>query len=265
LHQLPERLVSALPPRDHEDWQQLAAEAVEAWSIDVVDALVGQCAAIKPQVAFFEALGAPGVAALSSAVSAARDAGLVVILDAKRGDIGSTAEAYALATLDEHGMNAHAVTVSPYLGPESLAPFLRRCPSRGVCVLVRTSNSGSAAWQLGGTDPIAARVADWVEVYASDTQGAVGAVIGATLQPHEVRQWRARMPSAWFLVPGYGAQGATAHDVLAHFRPDRTGALVVSASGVLFGDTPRAHPNWKSEVNRRAKEFAADLIRVGLG
>ena len=94
--------------------------------------------------------------------------------------------------------------------------------------------------------------------------GAVGAVIGATLPGDEVTRWRARMPSAWFLVPGYGAQGASAEDVVHHFRPDRTGALVVSARGVLFGAEGSEDRQWQTGIVQRARDFAADLVRVGL-
>jgi orotidine-5'-phosphate decarboxylase len=265
LNRLPAEFTAGLSALNGEAWRLAAADAVRRWSLEVIDALAGRTAAIKPQVAFFEALGAPGFAALHTAVQAARDAGLLVILDAKRGDIGSTAEAYAQATLDPAGMNADAVTLSPYLGPESLTPFAKRCPERGICVLVRTSNPGADVWQLGGQDPIASRVADWLEEQARATGGAVGAVIGATLAAPEVARWRAQMPSTWFLVPGYGAQGASAEDVRAHFRADGTGAIVVSARGVLFGASRPNDVNWKSAIADRANNFRNDLLRVGLG
>ena len=123
------------------------AEAAQTFGLGVVEAVAGIVPAVKPQVAFFEALGAPGVTALETVIAAARDHGLVVVLDAKRGDIGSTAEAYAQATLDETGLGVDAVTLSPYLGAESLQPFARRCPERGLFVLLRTSNPGAEAWQ----------------------------------------------------------------------------------------------------------------------
>ena len=265
LNRLPPELTEHLAELEGAEWRAAAADAVERWSVEIIDVLSGSVAAIKSQVAFYEALGAPGVQALHTACRAATDAGLTVILDAKRGDIGSTAEAYARATLDPTGINADCVTLSPYLGAESLEPFVKRCPERGICVLVRTSNPGAAAWQLDGPDPVAPKIARWVQEHAEQTNGAVGAVIGATLPGDEVAQWRAAMPSAWFLVPGYGAQGASAEDVAAHFRPDGTGALVVSARGVLFGTDSTNARRWKTGVAERASDFRNDLRRVGLG
>lgn len=209
------------------------ATAVASFGHAVVAAVQGQVAAVKPQVAFFEQLGAPGVAALESVVAAARDAGLIVLLDAKRGDIGSTAQAYAKATLDDDGpLGADAVTLSPYLGPESLAPFLaRRAQGKGLFVLLRTSNPGAGPWQRD--TGLAERVADWVAEANRDGTASVGVVVGATL-PDEAPRWRARLPHAWFLVPGFGAQGAGVDDVRGHFLPDGTGALVTSSRAVLY-------------------------------
>jgi orotidine-5'-phosphate decarboxylase len=239
-----------------------AAAVVERWSLGVLDAIVGVAAAVKPQVAFFEVLGAPGVAVLERVVAAARARGLLVLLDAKRGDIGTTAEAYARWALDPDGpVAADAVTLSPYLGPESLAPFVARADrGAGLFVLVRTSNPGAGVWQLGGDAPVAGRVADWVTEANAPRRGAaglgpVGAVVGATL-PGEIAGWRERMPDAWLLLPGFGAQGAGPKDVAAAFRPDGLGALVVSARGVTFGPET---DDWQAGVAARAQAFARAL------
>ncbi len=232
------------------------AAVVRDWSLGVVEAVAPHVAAIKPQVAFFEALGAPGVAALEVAVAAARRAGLVVILDAKRGDIGSTAEAYAQATLDDDGpLGADAVTLSPWLGPESLGPFLARMPQKGAFLLVRTSNPGAGAWQ-GGPEGVAGEVARWI---AAQRQPGLGAVVGATV-PAEAAAWRTLLPEAWFLVPGFGAQGGT----LADLRALRSGPLLVNSSrGVLFPASggPRER-DWVAGVGRRAAAFAAELAAL---
>ena len=221
--------------------------------------MAGVVAAVKPQVAFFEALGSEGVAALEAVVSHAKSAGLIVIVDAKRGDIGSTAEAYAHALVDDAGpLGAHAATVNPYLGPESLQPFALRChQGKGLFVLVRTSNPGSAAWQCGEPAGIAHHVADWIaqQNHACGDLGPVGAVVGATLGD-EVAVWRAAMPKAWMLVPGFGAQGAGRDDIAAHMRPDGLGALVVSARSVLFPSEGRDDHDWPSHVAQRARRFA---------
>ncbi len=210
------------------------AAAVAAFSARVIEAVADVVAAVKPQVAFFEQLGAPGVAALEETCRRAQDTGLLVLLDAKRGDIGSTARAYVQATLADDGpLGADAVTLSPYLGPESLAPFVdhAKAHDKGLFVLLRTSNAGAGAWQRDTA--LAEHVASWVREVNRDGMGTAGVVVGATL-PHEAVHWRAAIDDAWMLVPGFGAQGATADDVRGHFLPDGTGALVTSSRAVLF-------------------------------
>lgn len=243
------------------------AAAARDFCLGAIDAIADLVPAVKPQVAFFEALGAPGVAALEDVVNAARDAGLIVVLDAKRGDIGSTARAYVHGTLAPSGpLGADAVTLSPYLGTESLQPFVDAAHTHdaGLFVLVRTSNPGAITWQgAPGTDGVADRVAAWIRAVNDASVGEsgfgpVGPVIGATL-PNEAASWRRAMPHAWFLVPGYGAQGAGAADCQGHAREDGLGALVVSARGVLFPASGRAGTDWKDGVRARAEAFAGDL------
>ena len=210
------------------------AAAVARFGLAAVDAVADLVAAVKPQVAFFEQLGSPGVAALEAVVAAAKARGLLVVLDAKRGDIGSTARAYVQATLADDGpLGADAVTLSPYLGPESLQPFLdARADGKGLFVLLRTANPGAGPWQRD--TGVAEQVAAFVRA-ANDADGrrAVGVVVGATL-PAEAAHWRAAVGDAWLLVPGYGAQGATVADVQGHFLPGGGGALVSSSRGLLF-------------------------------
>ncbi|MEQ1565195.1 MAG: orotidine-5'-phosphate decarboxylase [Myxococcota bacterium] len=231
------------------------AAAIRAFGLAVVEAVAPLVPVVKPQVALFERWGAPGVAALTDVVRAARERGLVVIIDGKRGDIGSTAEAYAAAQLDEDGpLGADAATVSPYLGPESLEPYLRRREAgKGMFVLVRTSNPGAAEWQLD--TGIAERVAEWIAQTAPERgYGSVGAVVGATLPPAEVARWRAAMPRTWWLVPGFGAQGAGPQEVRPHFDSDGLGALVSSSREVGF---PRggADRDPVAEIGARARAF----------
>jgi orotidine-5'-phosphate decarboxylase len=232
--------------------------ALASWASRVIDAVAPTVVGVKPQVAFFEQYGPVGVQALADTCRYARERGLIVLLDAKRGDIGSTAEAYARATLDDDGpMGADAVTLSPYLGAESLAPFVSRVANgKGLFLLVRTSNPGAERWQTG----IAEQVADWIReqnaVFGGDP-GPIGAVVGATLRG---APWRDRMPGAWFLAPGIGAQGAHPDDVVGHRRTDGGGVLATSSRGILYGDAPREGNGWEAKVEERAKRLAAALV-----
>ncbi len=262
LNRLPASLVQGRTDR-----ASLAA-AARLFCLGVVDVVAPLVAAVKPQVAFFEALGAPGVVALEDVVRHARSRGLLVVLDAKRGDIGSTAEAYARGTLDDDGpMAADSVTLSPYLGPESMAPFLKRTGSgKGAFVLVRTSNPGSGAWQAEGQGAIAPRVATWISERNQAELGAtgfgpMGAVIGATVS-EEASAWRDRMPNAWFLVPGFGAQGATAADVVRHARSDGLGALITSSRAVLFPKSGTERDEWRDGVRARCEQLVRDVDAV---
>lgn len=217
-----------------------AARAVEAWSRLVIEAVADQVAILKPQIALFEQMGAAGLAILEDLVKVAQAAGLLVLMDAKRGDIGSTAEAYAKALLDDDGpFGADAVTLSPYLGRDSMAPFIKRCGSdgKGVFILLRTSNPGGAEIQRDSVQA-AKLVATWVDAWNSplldkNGLGPVGVVVGATLG-EELIHWRERLDNAWFLMPGYGAQGASAADTRSGHRADGLGALINSSRGILF-------------------------------
>ncbi|MCB9699612.1 MAG: orotidine-5'-phosphate decarboxylase [Alphaproteobacteria bacterium] len=235
------------------------ADVVRRFCLDVIEVTAPLLPAIKPQAAFFEVLGSAGAAALEDVVAAARDAGMLVLLDVKRGDIGSTAEAYAVATLDDDGpIGADAVTVSPYLGPESLRPFERRVPAgKGMFVLVRTSNPGAGAWQAD--TGVAREVADWIASTAGDDElGPIGAVVGATVPAAEVAALRQRMPRAWFLVPGFGAQGAGPDEIRPHVRADGLGALVPSSRAVLFPPSGARDADPRSAIAARAAQLAAD-------
>lgn len=210
--------------------------------IDVVAPLVP---VVKPQAAFFEQLGPPGMVALAEVIRHAAASGLLVVLDGKRNDIGSTAGAYAAGILGPGGQSpwaADAVTVSPYLGGDSLEPFVSVARERGagVFVLVKTSNPGGGMFQDLVCDgrPLYRYVAAEVERLAAETAppgryGAVGAVVGATY-PEQLAELRAAMPHAWLLVPGYGAQGAGAADVAGAFDSRGFGAIVNNSRGILF-------------------------------
>jgi len=210
--------------------------------IDVVAPLVP---AVKPQAAFFEQIGPPAMSVLAEIIAYGQKKGLLVILDAKRNDIGSTAAAYARGMLGPAGQSpwgADAMTVSPYLGGDSLRPFVDVALERsaGVFILVKTSNPGGGMFQdlVADGRPLYRHVAAYVERLARETAGscgygAIGAVVGATY-PQQLAELRDEMPHAWFLVPGYGSQGATAADVAAAFDPQGTGAIVNNSRGIIF-------------------------------
>lgn len=211
----------------------------------IIDEIYDLVPAVKPQFAFYEMFGLDGLAALSRTIEYAKDKGLIVIADAKRNDIGTTAEAYAHAYLDKIGdFSSDALTVTPYLGYDGIKPFLENCKKhdKGIFVLVKTSNKTSGDLQDRKVDkeniPIYELMGHFVESWGSDLVGdegysSVGAVVGATF-PQEAEKLREIMPNTIFLVPGYGAQGAAAKDVKPCFREDGTGAIVNNSRGIIY-------------------------------
>jgi orotidine-5'-phosphate decarboxylase len=227
-----------------------AAHAVATHCALVIGAAAEHCVAVKPQVACFERLGAPGWAALVETVALAHERGLLVIADAKRGDIGVTAAAYAQAFLGETptpfgpipGLAADAMTVNPLLGGDSLEPFLTtaRASGAGLFILVRTSNPGAADVQeraLADGRSVSDRLADLVDEIGSDGIGRhglsdVGAVVGATA-PDRLGALRERMPHTVFLLPGVGAQGGRVEDLAAAFAAGPASGLVSASRGIV--------------------------------
>lgn len=226
-----------------------AAAAIVAHCEAAIAAVAEACVAAKPQLACFERLGAPGWRALERVAGCAQAHGLLVLADAKRGDIDVSAAAYGQALVgstetpwgEVQGLAADAITVSPYLGPDTLEPFVRaaRERGRGIFVLVRTSNPGGAFLQdaelaSGGT--VWERVAGVVdEIGLPGPISDVGAVTGATV-PEHLERLRELMPTAPFLLPGIGAQGGKVADVAPAFAPGRAGGLVTASRGIV-----RAH------------------------
>jgi orotidine-5'-phosphate decarboxylase len=251
-------------------------EALRTFCMDLLDVLVGLVPAVKPQIAYFEAHRAPGLQLYFDVVARARQLGLVVIGDAKRGDIGSTAEAYAAGHLaGEHDVDA--LTVNSYLGADGLAPFLQqaRQSGRGLFALVRTSNPSAATiqdFQAAGGKFFYQHVAEQIAAVGEDPEligrsgySCLGAVVGATY-PQEARALREIMPRQIFLVPGYGAQGATASDCAASFKSDGTGAIVNASRSVIYAHqrAEYADMDWKQAVAAAARDFAEDLARAVL-
>lgn len=239
---------------------------------EVIELVAGRVPAVKPQSAFFEVLGADGAVAWERVVATARSAGLLVIGDVKRGDIASTATAYATAFLegtsqDDRASLCDAVTLNPLLGSDSIEPFVSVCArtGTGVFVLVRTSNKGSADFQRHGepslSDVIAGRVAQWGSSLRGESGwSSVGAVVGAT-HGDELKHFRTLMPNAPLLLPGYGAQGASARDILGAFQSSRsgrpTGALVNSSRGITYAYRDSVH---RGKTWQRAASDALTLM-----
>ncbi len=245
--QLPKSITDEMI-RQHGRTTKAAAEAVIAFNRKLIDATADIAPVCKPQVAFYEELGWEGLRAYAETIRYAKEKGMLVISDAKRGDIGNTAQAYAKAHLTasaglDGGLDADALTVNPYMGRDTLEPFLDVCAKhgRGIFVLVKTSNPGSGDLQDLSTStgkPIRDVVAEMVHALGEKHRGAcgltdVGAVVGATY-PEQAKQLRALMPDTVFLIPGYGAQGGTAADAVAGFRADKRGAIVNNSRGIIF-------------------------------
>jgi orotidine-5'-phosphate decarboxylase len=256
-----------------EDRRASAAQAIRRFDRAVVELVAPFAVAVKPQIAFYEQWGPSGLAAYEHAIGCARAAGLLVIGDIKRGDIGSTAEAYARAHLGPGAAApADAVTLNPWLGTDSVKPFLEvaRVEGRGAFVLVRTSNRSASELQDLEVDgcPVHEHVARLVNRWGADLVGSsgyssVGAVVGATA-PQELRHLRSVMPKAWLLIPGVGAQGATAADVAAAFDRDGLGAVVNSSRGILYAYGDPATRDWQTPVRDAARTLRDQLREAAL-
>lgn len=243
-----------------------AGYTLSRFCCEVVEACAASVAAIKPQLAFFEARGIDGMRALAEVIGLGRRLGLLTIADAKRGDIGSTSAAYAEALLGEGDFGCDAATVNPYLGSDSLAPFVARVRAgRGLFVVVKSSNPSSGEFQDLGEpgrrlwETVAERVRGWGDDFiGSGGLSPVGAVVGATY-PAQARRARELMPNSLILVPGYGAQGAGAADALAGVRPGEPGLLVSASRSLMyaFRDKPEMKP-------ALAAQAAAEAMRLEL-
>ncbi|MDO5732245.1 MAG: orotidine-5'-phosphate decarboxylase [Eubacteriales bacterium] len=226
-------------------------EALVAFASALLRAANGLAAVCKPQIAYFEAFGIPGLKAFQRILKLAHEAGFLAIADVKRGDIGSTSKAYADAFLGEtqgfkskrqRAFEADFVTLHPYMSDDSVLPFLETALEygRGCFVLARTSNPSAANFQslrLDDGRQVMDVIADHIERWGESSRdrqyglSAVGAVVGATC-PEEARRMRQRMPHSFFLIPGYGAQGGVASDAVAGFREDGLGAVVNASRSI---------------------------------
>ena len=233
---------------------------------EIIEACEKSVVAVKPQLAFFEARGLEGMRALVEVMRFARSRGLIVIADAKRGDIGTTSAAYAEAFLGDGDFAADAITINPYLGADAIMPFVSRIKAgRGLLVLVKNSNPSSGEFQdleASGKplwEAVAGRVRGWGDDFiGSNGLSSVGAVVGATYPKH-LKRARELMPNTIILVPGYGTQGGTAQDAAQAARGELPGIIVNSSRGLMYAylKKPEATP-------AAAAAEAAEAMRLAL-
>lgn len=271
---LPASSVGAGPDSECWDFRKLAL-ALQSFCRGVLDVVAGLVPAVKFQMAFFEQIGPAGLAVLADLVQQAHRGGLLVILDGKRGDIGSTALAYAQGMLGAGPSSAwggDALTVNPYLGDDALQPFVQTAQERraGIFVLVKTSNPGGRLFQdlVAEGKPIYRHVAALVERLASQQLGKcgygdIGGVVGATYR-EQLAELREAMPHTWFLVPGYGSQGAGAADVAPAFDPRGRGAVINNSRAIIFAYRRREYERfgpgrWQEAVEAAARDMIAEL------
>ena len=225
-----------------------AGEAIWQYNKQIIDCVYDLIPAVKPQIAMYEQFGIPGMVAYQRTVDYCREKGLVVIGDIKRGDIGSTSEAYAVGHLGKvtvgsnriSAFNEDFATVNPYLGSDGINPFIKVCKeeNKGLFILVKTSNPSSGEFQdqlVNGRplyELVGEKVAQWGEEHMGDEYSYIGCVVGATY-PKMGEVLRKIMPKTYILVPGYGAQGGKAEDLKPYFNEDGLGAIINSSRGII--------------------------------
>jgi len=252
--------------------QQQIADAIYQFNSNIIDAVEEYTAVVKPQMAFYEKIGIPGLETLWKTIDYAKNKGLIILLDGKRNDIGSTASAYAQAYLSESKNSADSLTINPYLGSDGIIPFLEN-RSKGAFALLKTSNPSSGDLQdllLEDGKKVYQKIGELLTKIGEDYLGRNGysnlaAVVGATY-PEELAEIRSDFPSLFFLIPGYGAQGGGAEDIKDGFDKKGRGAVVNSSRGINFAyrkdefkefgeanyaeAAGKAAENMKSEINR---------------
>ncbi len=266
-----------------------AAEAVWAFNKEIVDHICDLVPAVKPQIAMYEQFGIEGLLVYKRTVDYGREKGLVVIGDVKRGDIGSTSEAYAVGHLGGvqvgssfcRGFDEDFITVNPYLGSDGVKPFIKVCQEekKGIFVLVKTSNPSSGEFQdrtvrdemspgAGGPEsagrPLYEIVGEKVAEWGADCMGSaysnVGAVVGATY-PEQGKVLRSLMPKAFILVPGYGAQGGKGADLVHFFNEDGLGAIVNSSRGIIAAYQQKEYAEYGAERFAEASRAAVSAMK----
>lgn len=259
---------------------QGAIEAIYQFNVELMDNLVDLVPAVKPQVAYFENFGWEGIQVLERTIRYAQDAGYYVIGDVKRGDVSSTAAAYAEAWIGETAVEdcsfpafgCPCITLNPYMGMDTLEPFLEvaKAQDRSAFVLVRTSNPGAAAIQDMVTEsgkPLYSVMGKMVEELATGTEGEhgytrLGAVVGAT-NPEQLKALRSELPNTFFLVPGYGAQGGSAEDVQYAFHAGGKGAVINSSRGLMcaWEKTGNNGEDFVEATRSAAQQMKANILK----
>lgn len=250
---------------------EAVGEAIYVYNCEVVDIIEPYVSVIKPQIAFYEQYGIEGIRAFAKTIQYAKEKGLLVIADAKRGDIDSTAQAYAKAFLgkaeffgrNEAIFDSDALTVNPYMGEDSLLPFIESCKQdkKGIFVLIKTSNPGSKDLQnlkVDG-DEVYKHVAKIVARHSFPNQFSpdysnIGAVVGATF-PQEAKEIRQILPNSIFLVPGIGTQGGDFENIKNFFNDDGLGAIINSSREVVFPERSDDDKNYQENILKKAKYF----------
>jgi len=256
-----------------------ACEAIWQFNKGIIDATYDLIPAVKPQVAMYEQFGVEGLKAFKKTCDYAKSKGLVIIGDIKRGDIGSTSEAYAIGHLGTVKIGEHVyspftedfVTVNPYLGSDGVKPFLKVCKDtdKGVFILVKTSNPSSGEFQDRLIDGrplyewVGEQVDAWGKEHMGDSYSYIGAVVGATY-PEQGKVLRKLMPKTFILVPGYGAQGGRGKDLVHFFNEDGLGAIINSSRGIIAAYKQEAYAQFGAqnfaEASRQAvKDMIADI------
>ena len=247
LSYVPEHILSEAYKNKGENLEGVS-EAIWLYNKGIIDAVYDLVPAVKPQIAMYEQFGIEGMKAYVKTIDYAKQKGLIVIGDVKRGDIGSTSTAYATGHLgrinikgkDFRGFDEDFITVNPYLGSDGIMPFIEVCKqeSKGLFILVKTSNPSSGEFQDRLIDGhplyelVGEKVAQWGELFMGSEYSYIGAVVGATY-PEVGKNLRKLMPNTLILVPGYGAQGGKAEDLRHYFNKDGKGAVVNSSRGII--------------------------------
>lgn len=256
-----------------------AKEAIVAYNKAIIDAIYDLVPAVKPQIAMYEQFGIEGLIAYQETCAYAKSKGLVVIGDIKRGDIGSTSEAYAIGHIGKAKVGSKEyqsfeqdfITLNPYMGSDSILPFLKVCKEekKGVFVLTKTSNPSSGEFQDRLIDGkplyewVGEKVHEWGSDFMGDEYSYVGAVVGATY-PEMAKVLRKIMPKAYILVPGYGAQGGAGKDLKDFFNADGLGAIVNSSRGIIAAYKQEQYAKFGAENFAEAAREAVLVMKEDL-
>ncbi|MCP1110713.1 orotidine-5'-phosphate decarboxylase [Ohessyouella blattaphilus] len=255
---------------------EAAGEIIFQFNKEIVDNCYDLIPAVKPQIAMYEQFGVPGMEAFAKTVAYCKEKGLVVIGDVKRGDIGSTSEAYAVGHLGQVQVGSKSftpfgedfATVNPYLGSDGINPFLSVCKEekKGIFILVKTSNPSSGEFQdrlIDGRplyEIVGEKVAQWGEEVMGEEYSYVGAVVGATY-PEMGKALRKIMPKTYILVPGYGAQGGKGKDLVHFFNEDGLGAIINSSRGIIAAYKQEAYQAYGEEhFGEAARAAVIDMV-----